>query len=32
MTLQLHVKILTQYTELKCQLGLAKPGGNFNPG
>ena len=32
MTLQLHVKILTQYTELKCQLGLAKPGWNFNPG
>ena len=32
MTLQLHVKISTQYTELKFQLGLAKPRWNFNPG
>ena len=32
MTLQLHVKISTRYTELKFQLGLAKPRSNFNPG
>ena len=25
MTLQLNVKILTRYTELKLQFGLAKP-------
>ena len=31
MTLQLHVKISTRYTELKFQLGLAKPRWNFNP-
>ena len=30
--LQLHVKISTQYTELKFQLGLANPRWNFNPG
>ena len=32
MTLQLHVKISTQDTELKFQLGLANPRWNFNPG
>ena len=31
MTLQLHVKISAQYTELQFQLGLAKPRWNFNP-
>ena len=30
MTLQLHVKISTRYTELKFQLGI--PSWNFNPG
>ena len=32
MTLQLHVKISTQHTELKFQLGLAKARRNFNQG
>ena len=32
MTLQLHVKISTRYTELKFQLGLANPRWNFKPG
>ena len=31
-TLQLHVKISVWYTELKFQLGLAKPRWYFNPG
>ena len=32
MTMQLHVNVSTRYTELKFQLGLAKPRWNFNPG
>ena len=32
MTLQLHVKISTRYTELKFQLRSAKPRWNFIPG
>ena len=32
MTLQLHVKISTGYTELKFQLSLANPRWNFKPG